>query len=56
VFEIVGIPQKLWEPALLAMAVGQANDQLSDPPLSLASQLPQGARDCWRYWVLPQNL
>jgi hypothetical protein len=32
----------MWEPALLAMAVGQAISMLNVPASSLASQLPQG--------------
>jgi hypothetical protein len=39
---MVGISQKLWEPALLAMAVGQVMEMLVVLAKSLASQLPQG--------------
>jgi hypothetical protein len=42
VFGIVGISQKLWEPALLAMAVGQVMMMLAGLALSLAGLAPTG--------------
>jgi hypothetical protein len=37
------LPQNLWEPALLAIAVYQSMQMLAVKTPSLASQLPQGA-------------
>jgi hypothetical protein len=39
---LVAFHKKLWEPALLAMAVSQSMEMLAVLAQSLASQLPQG--------------
>ncbi len=55
-FEIVGIPQHLWEPALLAIAVGQAMRMLNVLAKSLAGLAHTGICGVFEIVGIPQHL
>jgi hypothetical protein len=56
VTEIDGIPQRLWEPTLLAMAVGQLMKMLAVLAKSLAGLAPTGICGVTVIDGIPQNL
>jgi pimeloyl-ACP methyl ester carboxylesterase len=53
---IGGIPQKLWEPALLAIAVGQSMEMLAVLAQSLAGLAPTGICGVVGIDGIPRNL